>query len=367
MVSHRSNLSQKVELDAKVSASHQLVENEPLPTGSSTMPNGSRTPPVAMPASTGATSFITSRVHAEDIQPSVSQQINGSGSPMFTPMQPAGKTTSIAGSQASQETNGSGRLASYPTSHSEGMADNKLQHSFPQVKGTAQIISTEVPSSSAFYEPNNGDIVLGVVTHANESELSVEIGARAPAMINTRDFLPFTEVGTNSFFKLPLDNDSNETVEGFVVPPVGKVLLVGEQAPNDGAHPGESVKIGTVFLAEVASKVSGEGRAMLTCRRIAEKLTFLRLEQIMKTGEPIEIKITAFNDGGLQGFLEGVRAFLPKSELLVRPESSASLQDYVGKTLTVAVVKLEHYSFNVIVSEIKAWVCINVHSSVLFL
>ncbi|KAI5064595.1 hypothetical protein GOP47_0021265 [Adiantum capillus-veneris] len=360
LVLPRGNLAETVELDANVSVSHQLVEKEPLPIGSSTMSNGYGAPRSGEPAPTGIAPFAASSIRSDYSQPIVPQQINGGGSRMSTPMQPVGQMTPMGRSQPSEEVYGSSGPASYPMPHDRSMVGSQLQHhSSPQIDQMAQISTMEVLPSSAYYEPNNGDLVLGVVTHADDAELSVEIGGRVPALMTTRDFQAFSEVGTNSFFKLPLDYDSNETVEGFVVPPVGKVLLAEEQAANDGAHPGESVRIGSVFVAEVLSKVLGEGRPILTCRRLAEKLAFLRIEQIMRTGESFQIEITASNDGGLQGYLEGVRAFLPKSELLVRPESSASLQDYVGKTLAVAVVKVEHYSSNVILSEIKPWMSEN--------
>ncbi|KAH7276410.1 hypothetical protein KP509_39G005900 [Ceratopteris richardii] len=80
---------------------------------------------------------------------------------------------------------------------------------------------------------------------------------------------------------------------------------------------------------------------------------------MMRAGEPIAIEINQWNDGGLQGYIEGIRAFLPRSELLRRPENSAALQDYVGKKLQVAILKAEEYSSNVIVSEVKAWMSEN--------
>eukprot|EP00250_Pteridium_aquilinum_P015532 c22633_g1_i1 orf=129-3290(+) len=323
--------------------------------------------PQAMPSEEARSS---SQSMSSQIRPS--EQINGSGGSLFPQTRPIEPNTSLSQGRPAGDTFGSSRSA--PQSMPFDMSRDDRQRLSPQPNGMVQPppFSGQVASSapaldglgelalkSEYYDPNDGDIVLGVVTHADEDELSLEIGARVPALMTMRDFQPFTEVRDNSFFKLPLSDGSNETLEDFVTPPLGTVLLAEDKAANDGIYRGENVNIGTIVVAEVHSRALVEGRPVLTCRRLARSLGFVRIEQLMRTGESIQLEITQSNDGGLQGYLEGVRAFLPRSELLQRPESSAALQDYVGKTLTVAVLQAEEYSSNVIISEVKPWMSKN--------
>ncbi|MCO5608428.1 hypothetical protein L7F22_062638 [Adiantum nelumboides] len=278
--------------------------------------------------------------------------INGSGTTAFPQARPFEQSTTYTQGQQVAGSLSTNMSASQSSSFSTNIDAN--QGLSPQAGGMIQDGPPEVLRTSEYYEPNDGDIVLGVVTYAEEDELSIEIGGRVPALMTMRDFQPFMEIGADSFFKLP-DDGGSDNAEGTTAVPQGKVLLVEDKAANDGIYRGENVNVGTIVVAEVQSKALLEGRPVLSCRRLARSLAFVRIEQIMRIGEPIQLEINQSNDGGLQGYLEGVRAFLPRSELLRRPESSAALQDYVGKTLRVAIVQAEEYSSNVIISEVKLW------------
>lgn len=79
----------------------------------------------------------------------------------------------------------------------------------------------------------------------------------------------------------------------------------------------------------------------------------------MRLGEAVQLEIVQWNEGGLLGYFEGVRAFLPKSELVQRPESTSVLKSYVGRTLSVAVLQTDRQKSNVIMSEVRAWMSKN--------
>ncbi|KAI5065463.1 hypothetical protein GOP47_0020158 [Adiantum capillus-veneris] len=285
-----------------------------------------------------------------------SNVINGSGTSAFPQTRPFESSATFSPGQPAAEPLSTAMAASPSIPLNRNVESNQglSRQAFGMIHdGPGQLVRT-----SEYYEPQEGDIVLGVVTYADEDELSLEIGGRVPAIMTMRDFQPFTEIGADSFFKIP-DDDSSENVEGSEALPQGKVLLVEDKAANDGIYRGENVNMGTIVVAEVQSRALVEGRPVLTCRRLARSLAFVRVEQIMRTGEPIQMEINQSNDGGLQGYVEGVRAFLPRSELLRRPESSAALQDYIGKTLRVAILQAEEYSSNVIISEAKLWMSEN--------
>ncbi|MCO5597900.1 hypothetical protein L7F22_051985 [Adiantum nelumboides] len=82
-------------------------------------------------------------------------------------------------------------------------------------------------------------------------------------------------------------------------------------------------------------------------------------QQLMRLNEAVNIKIMQWNEGGLLGAFEGVRVFIHKTELLQRLERTALLRNYVGRTLSVAVVQNDKETSNIIASEVKAWMCKN--------
>jgi exosome complex RNA-binding protein Rrp4 len=131
-------------------------------------------------------------------------------------------------------------------------------------------------AKSEFYQPEERDIVLAAVLSSNDDELELEIGAQFPAVMPFREFQPFPQIIENTFFKLP-DNDRS-THDRFV-PPGGRVLLVEDKTVNDGSYT-EGVRAGTVVLAEVQGRALTDGRAILSCRLPARRLSWNRIAQV---------------------------------------------------------------------------------------
>lgn len=82
-------------------------------------------------------------------------------------------------------------------------------------------------------------------------------------------------------------------------------------------------------------------------------------QQLMRLGEAVQLEIFQWNEGGLLSYFEGVRAFLPRSELLQRPESTSVLKTYVGKKLSVSILQVDRQKLNIIASEARAWMSKN--------
>lgn len=75
----------------------------------------------------------------------------------------------------------------------------------------------------------------------------------------------------------------------------------------------------------------------------------------MQLDEPIEVKIYEWNTGGLLTRIEGLRAFLPKFELMDRTSSFTDLKNNVGRSIRVCVLRLDEETNDLIISEKKAW------------
>ncbi|CAO2183510.1 unnamed protein product [Urochloa humidicola] len=75
----------------------------------------------------------------------------------------------------------------------------------------------------------------------------------------------------------------------------------------------------------------------------------------MQLDEPIEVKIYEWNTGGLLTRIEGLRAFLPKVELMDRIGTFTDLKNKVGCSIRVCIARLDEETNDLIVSEKKAW------------
>ncbi|MBO6793064.1 MAG: 30S ribosomal protein S1 [Balneolaceae bacterium] len=106
--------------------------------------------------------------------------------------------------------------------------------------------------------------------------------------------------------------------------------------------PGDEVE---VFLDRVEDK---EGQLILSRRKADILLAWEKIESAHETGEVVEGLIKRRIKGGMVVDLFGIDAFLPGSQIDVRPVRD--FDAYVGKTMEFAVVKLNMAAENVVVS-----------------
>lgn len=106
--------------------------------------------------------------------------------------------------------------------------------------------------------------------------------------------------------------------------------------------PGDEVE---VFLDRVEDK---EGQLILSRRKADILLAWEKIEGAHETGEVVEGLIKRRIKGGMVVDLFGIDAFLPGSQIDVRPVRD--FDAYVGKTMEFAVVKLNMAAENVVVS-----------------
>lgn len=77
--------------------------------------------------------------------------------------------------------------------------------------------------------------------------------------------------------------------------------------------------------------------------------------EIKQLNEPLEVKITEWNTGGLLTRIEGLRAFLPKAELLNRVNNFTELKENVGRQIQVLISRMDEDKNDLILSEKDAW------------
>ncbi len=113
--------------------------------------------------------------------------------------------------------------------------------------------------------------------------------------------------------------------------------------PNiDELKPGDDVE---VFLESVENK---DGQLVLSRKRADFMRTWERITKSYETGEILTGKITRRIKGGLVVDLMGLDAFLPGSQIDVKPVRD--FDQFLGKTMEFRVAKINHPNENVVVS-----------------
>ncbi|PSS00037.1 30S ribosomal protein [Actinidia chinensis var. chinensis] len=200
-----------------------------------------------------------------------------------------------------------------------------------------------------YYEPKPGDFVVGVVVSGNENKLDVNVGADFLGTMLTKEVLPLYDKEMD-YLLCDMDQDAEEFMAR------GKMGIVrNDDAVSGALVPGRPVvEPGTVLFAEVLGRTLS-GRPLLSTRRFFRRIAWHRVRQIKQLNEPIEVKITEWNTGGLLTRIEGLRAFLPKAELMGRVNNFTDLKENVGRRLYVQITKIDEANNDLILSEKTAW------------
>ena len=113
--------------------------------------------------------------------------------------------------------------------------------------------------------------------------------------------------------------------------------------PNiDELNPGDEVE---VFLESVENK---DGQLVLSRKRADFMRTWERIVKAYDTGEILQGKIARRIKGGLVVDLMGLDAFLPGSQIDIKPVRD--FDQFIGKTMEFKVAKINHPNENVVVS-----------------
>jgi len=156
-----------------------------------------------------------------------------------------------------------------------------------------------------------------------------------------------------------------QIVEGVVVGRTREGVLVDVGAKTEGLIPhgemtclgpqgGAALSPGQRVTAYVLQPESAESQIILSLDRARGEEGWRLLQERFQRGEAFQAPVVGHNRGGLILSVEGVRCFLPASQMVAAPERSARdslLPRWVGKVLTVKVLELNRKKGRVIVSE----------------
>ena len=154
-----------------------------------------------------------------------------------------------------------------------------------------------------------GDVVTGTVIAHESDGIYVDIGGKAPG------FMPKAECGLGVITEL-----KTRFPKGIEV----QVLVTREQ--------------------------NADGMVTISCRALALRQAWEKVRQLEKDGKVVQVKLTGFNRGGCTCDLEGLRGFIPRSQL----EDGENHEALVGKTIGVAFLEVNPETRKLVLSEEKA-------------
>lgn len=162
-----------------------------------------------------------------------------------------------------------------------------------------------------------GDAVDGKIVRVEKDEVLVDIGSKAEGVVPAREM---------------------------------QSLL-----PEDRA----GLRVGDELLVFVVQTEDKEGRAILSIDKARQERSWRRLQQSFESGEVIEAKVVNYNKGGLLVNLDGVRGFVPSSQVSgisrgPETQKQSDMAKMVNQTLTLKVIEINRNRNRLILSERQA-------------
>ena len=154
-----------------------------------------------------------------------------------------------------------------------------------------------------------GDVVAGTVVGVESDGVYVDIGGKAPG------FMPKKEAG------------------------LGVITNLKERFPR-----------GLKVEVLVTREQNADGMVTISARALALRQSWEKLRQLEKDGKVVQVQVNGFNRGGVTCDLEGLRGFIPRSQLLEGENHEA----LVGKTLGVTFLEVNPETRKLVLSERKA-------------
>ncbi len=202
-------------------------------------------------------------------------------------------------------------------------------HSSPQEakpKKNARAVNEKQVSMSelsdlelGFKKLKYGEIVLGTIVRIEPKEILIDIGAKSEGIVDPKE----------------MEKMSADAL---------KKLHVGDQV-----------------LAFILRPETRDGTVVLSLARAQLEHDWRDAEELLKSGQIVEVQVAGFNKGGLIVRVGKVRGFVPatqlegtfrkKSEATGEPTDELDLSAYVGKKIKLKVIELDRERNRLILSE----------------
>lgn len=162
-----------------------------------------------------------------------------------------------------------------------------------------------------------GDVMDGIIMHVDRDELLVDIGSKAEGIIPAKEYSDMTAAEKNA------------------------------------------LEVGDTILVFVVQPENPEGHPIVSINRARQEKSWRRLQEQHEANEVIEAEVTNYNKGGLLVNLDGVRGFVPASQVTeIRGGDDASKQAdmarLIGNNLPLKIIEINRHRNRLILSERQA-------------
>ena len=126
------------------------------------------------------------------------------------------------------------------------------------------------------------------------------------------------------------------------------VIPISEVSDDPSFKAMDRFKIGEVIKTMVISMDDGHGNIQLSLKQANQILIWDTLKEMLEKQTKAVVKIESAVNGGVVTFLEGIRAFIPASQLCV--SYVEDLQEWVGKTVEAIVITVDEEKQKLVLS-----------------
>ena len=161
--------------------------------------------------------------------------------------------------------------------------------------------------NASFRVLNEGDIVDGMIVDINDEVVTLDIGYYVPGVV------PINDISDDPDFS-----------------------------------PMRDIKIGDNAQAVVIEKDDGKGNVLLSMKEANQAAAWDKLRKLFESQEIVNVRIKEQVSSGVIAYLEGIRAFIPASQLSLSFVEDTS--EYVGKQLDVRVITVDENADKLVLS-----------------
>jgi len=148
--------------------------------------------------------------------------------------------------------------------------------------------------------------------------------------------------------------DENEVIEGTVIAITDRDVIIDINSKSEGVLPrnefryNPDLKVGDKVEVMVVRKEDKNGQLLLSHKRARQLKAWERVNEALANDEIVKGYVKARTKGGMIVDVFGIEAFLPGSQIDVKP--IRDYDQYVGKTMEFKIVKINPEFKNVVVS-----------------
>ena len=162
---------------------------------------------------------------------------------------------------------------------------------------------------ASFRKINIGDIMEGTVIGISETEITLDLGYYTDGIVRLED----------------ITDDPAFSIK------------------ND-------IEMGQVVSATVIKRDDGAGHILMSMKDASAVLAWDKLKTLMESQENVTVKVTEVTKGGVVAFLEGVRGFIPASQISLEYVEESELENYLHQTLEVRVINVDEENKRLVLS-----------------